>query len=53
MLFTSKSGFVRLSNVIGETSYCEIMNFILQNDERKICMLSTSKSGFVRQNAVS
>ncbi len=52
MLYTSKSDFVRQSNVFCETLYCKVMNFVLQNDERKIFMLNTSKSGFVRQNAV-
>ena len=52
MLYTSKSDFVRRSNVICETSHYKVMNCILRNDERKILMLNTSKSGFVRQNAV-
>ena len=52
MLCTSKSGFKRRSNVIGRTSNSKMKIFVLQNDERKIFMIETSKSGFARQNTV-
>ena len=47
MLYTSKSDFVRQSDVNCETLYYKMMNFVLQNDESKIFMLNTGKPGFV------
>ena len=43
MLSTSKSDFVRRSDVNSKTSYYEMMNFVLQNDDSKIYMVNTSK----------
>ena len=36
MLYTSKSDFVRQSDVNCETLYYKMMNFVLRNDESKI-----------------
>ena len=52
MLYTSKSDFVRWTDINCKTSYYEMMYFILRNDESKIFMLKTSKPGFVWQKAV-
>ncbi len=59
MLYISKSGFVRQSNVVGETSFYKTMNFVLWNDEWKILdfesgrhMLNISKSDFISQNDI-
>ena len=41
MLYTSKSGLVRQIIVTGKTLHYNMMNFILQNDVRKIFMLHT------------
>ncbi len=52
MLYTSKSDFVRRSDVNCETSYYKMMNFVLQNDESKIFMLNTSKPHLIWWNTV-
>ena len=52
MLYTSKSDFVRRSDVNCETSYYEMMNFVLRNDDSKIYMVNTSKPNFVWRNGV-
>ena len=47
MLSTRKLDFVRLSDVNSKTSYYEMMNFVLRNDDSKIYMVNTSKPNFV------